>query len=100
MLVPASGASVEALTEALLEFTLQAPGLSRLHTDLIRAIAILLSRADIELKARRIAEATTQYLADIMNRLEKIAEQHEGPPPPPLTINRNPPDRRGNRRST
>jgi hypothetical protein len=73
MLIPASGASVEALAEALLEFTLQAPNLTRLHTDIIRAIAVLLFEADHELKAQRIAETTSKYLTDVLGRLEKVA---------------------------
>jgi hypothetical protein len=77
MLVPASGASVEALTEALLEFTLQAPNLTRLHTDIIRAIAVLLTQADHELKAQRIAETTTKYLTVTLGRLEKVAATYE-----------------------
>ncbi|KAG1786545.1 uncharacterized protein HD556DRAFT_1313422 [Suillus plorans] len=77
MLIPVSGASIETLVESLLEFTLQAPGLTRLHTDIIRAIAIMLDQADYVLKAQRIANETTLQMSGLFNRLEKLIDRQE-----------------------
>ncbi|KAG0699963.1 hypothetical protein DFH29DRAFT_1001519 [Suillus ampliporus] len=77
MLIPASGASIETLIESLLEFTLQAPKLTRLHTDVIRAIAIMLDQVDYTQKAQHIAKETTTQLSGLFNRMEKLIDRQE-----------------------
>jgi hypothetical protein len=77
MMIPVSGASIESLIESLLEFTLQAPGLTRLHVDIIRAIAIMLDQADYTAKAQRIAKETTLQMSGMFDRMEKLIDRQE-----------------------
>lgn len=77
MMICVSRASIETLIESLLEFTLQAPGLTRLHVDIIRAIAIMLDQADYAAKAQRIANETTLQISGMFDRMEKLIDRQE-----------------------
>ncbi|KAG2751708.1 hypothetical protein P692DRAFT_20704194, partial [Suillus brevipes Sb2] len=74
MLIPAAGATIEDLTIALFEFTINTPGVTLLHRDMLRAIAILLGKADHELKAKTIAETVGFHMTGTIERFEKAID--------------------------
>ncbi|KAG1731532.1 hypothetical protein EDD22DRAFT_852872 [Suillus occidentalis] len=74
MLIPAAGASIEDLTTALFEFTLNTPGVTLLQRDMLRAIAILLGQADHESKAKTIAETVGFHMIGTIERFEKAID--------------------------
>ncbi|KAG1854753.1 hypothetical protein C8R48DRAFT_660903 [Suillus tomentosus] len=73
-ITPAAEINIDTLTTALLDFTVQAHSLTPMHIDIIRAIAILLFKADHEKKTKHIAESVTSLLEGSVNRLEEIAK--------------------------
>ncbi|KAG1828668.1 hypothetical protein EV424DRAFT_1536412 [Suillus variegatus] len=78
MLIPAAGATINDLVNALFEFTISTPGVTQLQRDMLRAIAILLGKADHEQKAKKIAETTSFHMTGTIERLEKAVDSHEG----------------------
>lgn len=78
MLIPAAGATIEDLINALFEFTINTPGVTQLQRDMLRAITILLGQADHEQKAKKIAETTSFHMVGAIKRLEKAADSHDG----------------------
>ncbi|KAG2130233.1 hypothetical protein DEU56DRAFT_955912 [Suillus clintonianus] len=72
-ITPAAEITIDTLTTALLDFTVQAPSLTPMHIDIIRAIAILLFKTDHNQKAKTISDAISKQLEEPLTRLNKLA---------------------------
>ncbi|KAG1864073.1 hypothetical protein C8R48DRAFT_672790 [Suillus tomentosus] len=76
-ITPATEITIESLTTALLDFTVQANSLTPMHIDIIRAIAILLVKTDHAKKTKLLADAMIERLMEPLMKLEEIATKHE-----------------------
>ena len=74
-ITPTSEITIDTLTTALLDFTIQTPGLSVLCTDILWAIAILLFKVDHDKKMNKIAEAIKSILVESMTQLEESMQR-------------------------
>ncbi|KIK37439.1 hypothetical protein CY34DRAFT_109093 [Suillus luteus UH-Slu-Lm8-n1] len=73
LITPANEISIDTLTTALLDFSVQAHSLTPMHINIIRAIANLLFKTDHDKKLRHIASSVTSMLEEPLNRLEELA---------------------------
>lgn len=72
----AAETSIDTLATALLNFSAQAPSLTPMHVDVIRAIAILLFKTDHDQKARNISNAICSLLEHPINKLSKLVDNN------------------------
>ncbi|KAG2123615.1 hypothetical protein BD769DRAFT_1669818 [Suillus cothurnatus] len=73
-ITPVAEITIDTLTTALLEFSVQAPSLTPMHIDIICAIAILLFKTDHEQKANIISDAVCTHLEKPLTWLNKMID--------------------------
>ncbi|KAG1885400.1 hypothetical protein F4604DRAFT_1918096 [Suillus subluteus] len=76
LLTPAAEITLDFLTTALLDFSVQAHSLTPMHVDILRAMAILLFKTDHNRKANILANSINTLLEEPINHLEKLAGTH------------------------
>jgi len=77
LLTPTAEITIDTLTTALLDFTIQTPSISVLSVEILRAIAILLFKADHDKKAKLIAASVTTLLEETISRFEGSMKEKE-----------------------